>query len=216
MRNIDQRAITDGKLDPRDIVMSKPFHGTRLFQVIRLLPEFGGSVLRTLNEQAEERLIQHVEVTKLVAQEPGNTSNEKPLRGKKVLVADDGNVMRKLAVAHLSNLGATIHLCENGQEAVESFRRGLSEQRQRGAYDVRPYDYILMDCEMPIMDGYEAARLIREEEKHYGVRTPIIALTAHSSASEVEKIFKAGMDFHMRKPMNAVCLMKAINQIDSR
>lgn len=69
---------------------------------------------------------------------------------------------------------------------------------------------------MPVMDGYEAAKQIREEEKHYGVRTPIIALTAHSSGLEVEKIFEAGMDFHMRKPANADRLMKAINQIDSR
>lgn len=69
---------------------------------------------------------------------------------------------------------------------------------------------------MPIMDSYEAARQTREEEKYYGVCTPIIALTAHSSGSEVEKIFKARMDYRMPKPANAVQPMKAINQIDSR
>lgn len=140
MRNIDQRAIRDSKIDPCDIVMSKPFHGTRLFQAIRLLPEFGGFGLRTLSEQAEERPYQHAEVTKLVAQETGNTSREKPLSGKKVLVTDDSDVMRKLAIANLLTLDVTIHLCKNGEEAVKSIREGLS--------DDHPYDYILMDCQV--------------------------------------------------------------------
>ncbi|KAI6694027.1 hypothetical protein NL676_021737 [Syzygium grande] len=140
MRNIEQRAIRDSKIDPCDIVMSKPFHGTRQFRAIRLLPEFGGFGLRTLSEQAEERPYQHAEVTKLVAQETGNTSREKPLSGKKVLVADDSDVMRKLAIANLLTLGATINLCKNGEEAVKSIREGLSHDH--------PYDYILMDCQV--------------------------------------------------------------------
>ncbi|KAI3414396.1 RING-CH-type domain-containing protein [Psidium guajava] len=216
MRSIDQRAIR-GKLDPDDIIMSKPFHGTHLLRVIRLLPEFRGSLQRRPSEQVKERRVHNAEATKPLAEETGNTSREKPLSGKRVMVVDDSDIMRKLALRNLSNLGAMVRLCENGKEAVQLIRDSIDEQRERGVSDNRrPYDYILMDCQMPVMDGFEATRKIRKEEKRYGIHTPIIALTAHSSGTEVKKIFEAGMDFHIEKPANGVSLMKAISEIQSR
>ncbi|KAF8036783.1 hypothetical protein BT93_C2482 [Corymbia citriodora subsp. variegata] len=216
MRSIDQRAI-NGKLDPDDIIMSKPFHGTRLLQVIRLLPEFGGLLQKRPSRQLRERAVLNAEATEPLAEETGNTHREKPLNGKRALVVDDSEIMRKLSLCNLSNLGATAQLCENGKEAVQLIREGIDEQRERGVSDIhRPYDYILMDCQMPTMDGYEATRKIRKEEKRYGIHTPIIALTAHSSGAEVKKIFEAGMDFHIEKPVNGVRLMKAISEIQSR
>ncbi|XP_030454943.1 histidine kinase CKI1-like [Syzygium oleosum] len=216
MRSIDQRAI-NGNLDPDDIIMSKPFHGTRLLRVIRLLPEFGGSLQKRPSKQVKERPVQIAEATKPLAEETGSTSREKPLSGKRVLVVDDSQIMRKLALGNLSNLGATVQLSENGKEAVQLIREGIDEQRERGVLHIHcPYDYILMDCQMPAMDGYEATRKIRKEERRYGIHTPIIALTAHSSGAEVKKIFEAGMDFHVEKPANRVHLMKAISEIQSR
>ncbi|XP_010026109.2 histidine kinase CKI1 [Eucalyptus grandis] len=216
MRSIDQRAI-NGKLDPDDIIMSKPFHGTRLLQVIRLLPEFGGFLQRRPSKQVKERPVQNAEATKPSAEETGSTRREKPLGGKRALVVDDSEIMRKLAQCNLSNLGATVQLCENGKEALQLIREGIDEQRESGVSDIhRPYDYILMDCQMPTMDGYEATRKIRKEEKRYGIYMPIIALTAHSSGTEVKKIFEAGMDFHIEKPANGARLMKAITEIQSR
>ncbi|KAK9930708.1 hypothetical protein M0R45_027737 [Rubus argutus] len=78
----------------------------------------------------------------------------------------------------LSRLGATVKLCENGKEALDLVRSDLLSQRKH------VYDYILMDCEMPEMDGFEATREIRKEEKSYHVRIPIIALTAHTRGGE--------------------------------
>ncbi|KAK3032995.1 hypothetical protein RJ639_037124 [Escallonia herrerae] len=69
-----------------------------------------------------------------------------------------------------------------------------------------------MDCEMPLMNGYDATRLIRMEEKHYGVHIPIIALTAHA----ISKTLDAGMDFHLTKPLQENKLVEAIRAIERR
>lgn len=66
---------------------------------------------------------------------------------------------------------------------------------------------------MPQMDGYEATRQIRKQEKHYGVHIPIIALTAHISGDEAKETLKAGMDAHLGKPLEAEKLMEAIKRI---
>lgn len=66
---------------------------------------------------------------------------------------------------------------------------------------------------MPIMNGYEATRYIREEEKYYGLHIPIIALTAHATPVENKKIVLSGMDFHLTKPLQIDQLLKAINSI---
>ncbi|KAA8549091.1 hypothetical protein F0562_000775 [Nyssa sinensis] len=146
----------------------------------------------------------------------GGMSNEKPLSGKKVLVAEDNAVLRKLAMSNLSLLGANVELCENGEEALQLVCKGLSDQRKRGFSSVLPYDYILMDCEMPVMDGFEATRCIREEETYYGVRTPIIALTAHTTDEEANRVIRAGMDFHLAKPLKREQLLEAIIHIHSK
>ena len=66
---------------------------------------------------------------------------------------------------------------------------------------------------MPIMNGYEATRYIREEEKYYGLHIPIIALTAHTTPEEERKIVISGMDFHLTKPLQIDQLLKAINSV---
>ena len=66
------------------------------------------------------------------------------------------------------------------------------------------------------MDGYEATRRIREEEKNYGVHIPIIAVTAHTTVDETKKIFEAGMDFHLPKPLRLDQLLNAISYIHGR
>ena len=67
---------------------------------------------------------------------------------------------------------------------------------------------------MPVMDGFEATRRIREEERYYGVHTPIIALTAHTrGGEEANKMMQSGMDFHLPKPLNREQLMEAIHRI---
>ncbi|OIW07029.1 hypothetical protein TanjilG_02663 [Lupinus angustifolius] len=227
-------------LDPNDIVISKPFHGTRLFQVIKLLPEYGGawqsSFWRSKKENANEQIggkicrvaslskqksplmdrsqsepstdrrsCQSVEQMKKGTQECGDSINNKSLSGKRFLVVEDNALLRKLALATLFPLGVTIEQCENGEQAVQLFEEGLA----RRDLPYPPYDYILMDCEMPVMDGFEATRQIREMERPYGFHIPIIALTAHTDNVATED----GMDFHLVKPIKRQHLLEAIRYI---
>lgn len=68
--------------------------------------------------------------------------------------------------------------------------------------------------QMPVMNGYEVTRRIREEEQHYGVHIPIIALTAHVDGEEAKKMFEAGMDYHLPKPMSQQTLLAAIQYLN--
>ncbi|KAM7250890.1 hypothetical protein ACFE04_022773 [Oxalis oulophora] len=132
-------------------------------------------------------------------------SSDLPLRGKRILVAEDNKVLREMARMILKKLGLTVYLCENGEEAVNLVRSSLEDQR--------PYDYILMDCQMPIKNGYEATSSIREEERAYGVHIPIIACTAEIiSTEEVKKITECGMDGYLTKPLEAQNLMEIIRK----
>lgn len=69
---------------------------------------------------------------------------------------------------------------------------------------------------MPIMKGYEATRQLRMEERQYGLRTPIIALTAHAMAEEANKSIQAGMDFHLVKPLTTKQLLEVIDSINNK
>ncbi|KAJ6400972.1 hypothetical protein OIU84_016403 [Salix udensis] len=114
----------------------------------------------------------------------GNLSKYKSLSGLKFLVADDNEISRIVSRHFLTGHGATVEVCENGEEAFQLVRMGLHNQREHSHSIVLPYDYILMDCEMPKMDGCEATRQIRKEEKFYGVHIPILAFSADNSGDE--------------------------------
>lgn len=107
---------------------------------------------------------------------------------KLILLAEDNPVNQKLALLQLSKLSHAAHTAKNGREAVEA------------ALDT-PYDLIFMDCQMPVMDGFEAVRIIRAAESKKGTHTPIIALTAHSSEENIKRCLDAGMDDCLNKPV---------------
>ncbi|KAK6122871.1 hypothetical protein DH2020_043397 [Rehmannia glutinosa] len=184
----------------------KPFHGSRLYRIIALLPEFGGTQpTRGENvENVQPRNVGSLKTsTSYVAskksgvngksymyqkseiEEVGGPNNKKPLTGKKILVADDDPIGRKIATFVASRLSANIFHCENGEEAWKLVCKSLE--------DGTNIDCILMDCEMPVMDGIEATSRIREAEEIYGVHTPIIALTAHYMGEDIDKMIEAGV-----------------------
>ncbi|MCP4750445.1 MAG: response regulator, partial [Proteobacteria bacterium] len=105
-----------------------------------------------------------------------------------VLLVEDYKTNQLVAMRYLENVGCRVELAENGQQAVELFNRGQ-------------YDLILMDVNMPVMDGFAASRLIRDQEQSTGARIPIIALTANAFAEDREKCFAAGMDDFLEKPL---------------
>ncbi|MBI4665598.1 MAG: response regulator [Nitrospinae bacterium] len=107
-----------------------------------------------------------------------------------VLVAEDNPFNQKLALLILEGKGHKAHVAETGRQAVEMWREG-------------DYDLILMDVQMPEMDGFQATATIREIEKESGARIPICAVTAHVMPGYMEKCLEAGMDDYVTKPINS-------------
>ncbi len=115
-----------------------------------------------------------------------------------VLVADDDPIARGIARKHLTGAGAHVQLAETGLQAVEILTGGTATA----------CDVVLMDIEMPVMDGLEAARRIRCEPRY--ARLPIIALTAHAMVVECRHCLVAGMDDHLIKPYSAAELIEVV------
>ena len=128
-----------------------------------------------------------------------------PLDGKlRVLLAEDNLVNQKLATRMLQKLGCQIDIAQNGIDAVALYAR-------------IPFDVVLMDCQMPQMDGYEAARAIRRsEERHRGDRIPIAALTAHASVADRDHCLAAGMDVYLTKPISLERLREFLSTVPAR
>ena len=118
----------------------------------------------------------------------------------RILVAEDVETNQLIAKEMLSMLGHTVDIAANGREAVTKYKSGK-------------YDLILMDCQMPLLDGYAATRRIREIEVKSNIhRTPIVALTAGLSQHDEDKCRKAGMDYYLSKPFSIAEIKEAIEE----
>lgn len=104
-----------------------------------------------------------------------------------ILLAEDNEVNQIVAAEHLQSLGCSVDIVGNGREAVDAFIEGN-------------YDLVLMDCQMPEMDGFQAVSAIRKYETAANAHVPVIALTAHASPEDRENCLAAGMDDHLTKP----------------
>lgn len=122
-------------------------------------------------------------------------------RTRRVLVVEDNDVNQMVISFMLKKVGFEIHIAKNGQEAVNLFK------------ELGGFDLILMDCQMPVMDGYEATQILREYEFEQGLsRTPIIALTANVFKETKEACFAAGMDDFASKPIRYESLSELIEK----
>ncbi len=119
--------------------------------------------------------------------------------GTKILLAEDDPINQGLGVAFLTNLGASVDVANNGKEALANF-------------DAEEYDLIFMDCDMPVMDGFDATRIIRDKEKESGRHTPIVATTAYARQGDKENCIAAGMDAHVPKPITVDILKEIADQ----
>ncbi len=113
-----------------------------------------------------------------------------------ILVAEDNSVNQLVAKGILRSLGCQFSFVENGQRAVDAYKEKYNE-----------YDLIFMDCEMPVLDGFQATQLIRQfEEQETLARVPIIALTAHSEGDIQEQLMMSGMDDILHKPLQLLSI----------
>ena len=112
--------------------------------------------------------------------------------GRHILIAEDNEINREIAVELVAMSGAEVTAVENGEEALNIFN----------ASDPGFFDLILMDIQMPVLDGYEAARKIRSLERPDAGTVPIFAMTANAFAEDMEKSRQSGMDDHINKPID--------------
>jgi CheY-like chemotaxis protein/HPt (histidine-containing phosphotransfer) domain-containing protein len=119
-------------------------------------------------------------------------------RGVRILLVDDSHANRSVALGMLKKLGLSADTTENGEQALAALERGK-------------YDLVLMDCQMPVMDGYEATRRIRAFEGEAG-KIPVVAMTANAMFGDREECLEAGMDDHIAKPVSRAELVEALNR----
>jgi CheY-like chemotaxis protein len=129
--------------------------------------------------------------------EPAGSHAQRPLR---VLLAEDSPANQRLAIGLLTRRGHHVTLAETGEQAV-------------ALYESEPFDLILMDVEMPHMDGLQATRLIRRWEQSRQRHTPIIAMTAHAMAGDRERCLQAGMDDYIAKPIRLQALYERLRRL---
>jgi CheY-like chemotaxis protein len=162
-----------------DAFLSKPVHHSQLYNSLAMV--LFGSVG------------QRVPATDIAATGgSGPCGAERPGLGRgRVLVAEDNATNQRVAVRMLVTRGYRVEAVANGREAVDALAQ-------------IPYDLVLMDCQMPEMDGYAATAEIRRREREQGAaarRTPIIAMTANALKGDAEKCLAAGMDDYIPKPV---------------
>jgi len=150
------------------------------------------TILTTCDENAAVAASESTHQEKIAPDQPARTLH--------FLLAEDGVVNQKVAISLLEQRGHTVVLATNGKEAVEAFKQEI-------------FDAILMDIQMPDMDGFEATAQIRELQEQIRQFTPIIAMTAHAMKGDKERCLEAGMDGYISKPLHRDTLYKTIEEL---
>ena len=141
----------------------------------------------------------------LAAQEETDEQDGNILQGMRFLCAEDNELNAEILTELLKIEGAECTICENGEEILKAF-----EQSAPGDYDM-----ILMDVQMPVMNGYEATKAIRRSSHELAKKIPIIAMTANAFSEDIQHSLAAGMNAHVSKPVEMKVLEKTIRSIKS-
>ncbi|SFJ33614.1 response regulator [Planctomicrobium piriforme] len=183
--------ILSPRLEQADLEQMRPA-GVRGFL---LKPVIAGDLLRSLRQV---RGLDHSDTPAITE---GQSTQARPLR---ILLAEDSLINQRVAVEFLRRWQHEVTIVGDGQAAVNA----AIEQ---------PFDLVLMDLQMPVMDGREATAVIREWEREHGGHIPIVAMTAEAMAGERDRCLAAGMDEYVTKPIDSAALFKVISTLpDSR
>ena len=184
------------------------YKGTGLGMAIvkELIDRMGGTI--QIDSVENQGTSIHVVIPFEIAEEPVVVkerfeSPKEKLSGRRILLAEDNELNMEIAEFVLQNEGAVVTKAWNGQEAVDIFRKS-----RPGEFDV-----ILMDIMMPVMNGYEAAKMIRSLDREDAKVIPIIAMTANAFTEDKMRAKEAGMDEHIAKPVDRKLLVKVINEL---
>lgn len=158
-------------------------------------------IAEELQKAAEAATTEKVEATEESAQVTESLSPEEVLADKYVLLVEDNMLNREIAVDILEDMNMEVDTAEDGTVAVDKYEASI---------DSKHYDFILMDVQMPIMNGYVATENIRRIEEEKGYKVPIIAMTANAFAEDREKALAAGMNEHLPKPIDINALTQTL------
>lgn len=179
--SLDHEMVSDSLENVHlDAVILKPLIKTRLFDTImEIFGQDAISPLRTVSQN--------------------NSLADSGILGAHVLLVDDNKINQQVSRELLEDIGLKVDIASNGRQAVDLVQ---------DAYDQNPFDAVLMDIQMPELDGYQATRLIRDDQRF--AELPIIAMTAHAMTSDREKCLRAGMNDHLAKPIDPKKLATAL------
>lgn len=125
------------------------------------------------------------------------------LEGKHILVAEDNELNAEILSELLGIIGVTCEICKNGKEVVETFEKSIPGK----------YDLILMDVQMPVMNGYDATKIIRESNHPMALKIPIIAMTANAFTEDIQEALESGMNAHIAKPISIDILEETVKVV---
>ena len=189
---------------------SKKYGGTGLGMAItdQLVKLMGGEiVVESLKGKGSDFTVfiqlpisEESSITETVQTEKRTQDVEHAFKNRRILLAEDNEINAMIAEEILGGMGAEVEVAENGQKAVDVF----------ATHPAGYYDFILMDVQMPVMDGRTAARLIREMDRADAGRIPIFALSADAFVEDERLSLKSGMNGHFAKPVDFVALQKEI------
>lgn len=159
-----------------------------------LKPVYGSVIYNTLLQIMGFETVSGRRIEK---KESNGATELENIRGARILLVDDNPINRDVGIAFLEDVGMVVELAENGRESLDAIAE-------------RPFDLVFMDIQMPDMDGLEATRRIRMDERFKDL--PVIAMTAHAMSGDRDKSLAAGMNEHITKPIDPVVLYRTLQE----
>ena len=214
---LDQNILFDNRITSNKILQEKLVDTNKVISLFQLIENDRSEGLPDLNIiESISRPVRRMNLynalknikSNTVTQSKDNSHADNPDgyvdKAHKILLVEDNVVNQHVALATLQKYGCLVDVANNGQEAVNR-------------YKLTDYDLIFMDCQMPILDGVEATRIIREYEKTKNkARTPIIALTANAQDADRKACINVGMDSFLVKPIRVRTLTEIFNQFSGK